>query len=222
MKATMKVIGAVAFVFAAAFAQGQVTTTVNFDAINAYGTSYVGGATLADYLAGYGLTISHLGSGTSVVVMDERELYGGQAVDAPSNYNVLVQIGTATATSYRIEFATPVSNVTFERAGLIAGGSGVVHPAWNVSAYTSANQLLGSASDSLQGYFSNQPAVQYALAYENIAYLVVSGDAQSFAAFTNIVMDNLTFTTVPEPRTVALALGLLALAVVAISRRTAG
>lgn len=218
---TLRCLFAMGLLLAGVMLSGQVNILINFDAVDASAApGGISGATLDSYLAGYGVSLSNVGGGTTVGLFDERQLYGGGAVNAPSNYNVLLQSGTSSATSYQLNFSSAASNVTFYRAGLIAGPSGVSHPAWNVSAYGSANTFLGSVSDTTQSYFSNQAAIQYSLPYSNISYLIVSGNAGGFAAFTTIVMDDLAFTSaIPEPSTYALCAGLAGMGLALLRRR---
>lgn len=188
-------------------------------------------ATTAAYLGSYGITISGLTAGTWLELYDSRFSYnanpygnpGGSAMTTSSNYNVLVQGGSNNnPAQYTLTFATPVTDVSFYRAGSALGAA---TPEWSVAIFDGATQIA-SAGQGVNGYYQSAPTlysfVASAYGHTQITSIQIYSNNHQFAAFSTVAIDDLHFTpTVPEP-CCALLLGSGLIALFAMRRRIAG
>ena len=194
--------------------QAGADVTVNFDAVNT-GGGMVAGSVRDNYLAGYGITLSHITPGTDVYISDE-DPPGWVKTSSPPN--VLRQLYSDGLNSYRMNFASPLEELGFTRVGLDgdAYGGGISFPEWTVSAYNSSGVLRGSAHEDMRSYWVDVPPATFTLYGPDIAYAVVASDTHHFAAFGAVLLDDF---VVPEPATLCLlALGGLGML---MRRRTA-
>jgi hypothetical protein len=200
-------------------------TTINFDSLNATAGS-VTGAPLNTYLAGFGVTLINVTSGTQMVVQDENVIYGGNVVDAPSSRNVLGQQGTAGAASFTLSFASVVSNLSFDRVGIYGNINPTSFPTWSATALDVNGNSLGAYGEVVQGYWHYLAPTTFTFAVANIKSVRFDGNAHNYAAFTNVLIDNITYTpsagSVPDSSaTLPLLAGALALLGTWARRRTA-
>jgi hypothetical protein len=186
-----------------------LSTVVNFDAINALPfPGGVGGTALANYLAGYGMSISKVTPGTFVVVMDYRNEYGGQATIPPSLPNLLTQVGSNDPVSFEVDFAVPQDSFGFTRPALIAGPSGITHPQWDAFAFDATGHELDHVGEGLIASFSNVPAATYTLHGPGITAVEFASNNFHFAAFSAVLLDDFVLSNSvnnPLPTTTSLA-----------------
>lgn len=199
-------------------ASGQADATVlNFGdgSINARPA----GVNASAYLAGFGITISSLTPGTSLLVFDDRDYYDSTpgnpndhlALQTTSEHNVLAHSGSNTpGVTFALDFPSLVSAVSFVRPGLIAGPSGITFPSWSATLYNGLTPV-GTVGQGAFGSFSNVPAAPFSFSGSGNRLLFTSSN--SGTAFNAAIIDDLTFTPAPEPSSLALlacgALGLL-------------
>ncbi|MGC1777862.1 MAG: hypothetical protein WBB34_07930, partial [Xanthobacteraceae bacterium] len=165
-------------------------TTVNFDSIDTSGGP-VGGATLATYLAGYGITMSVSGPGAAVTVDNQDQVYSpGGVVGATSGDNLIIESG-GHPVSYTLTFATPLSSFAFDQAIEYAGSS---FSAWSATAYDAAGDVLSTVGDSSISYGS--PAMHYMLTGSDITSVTFTGNDYGSAGTANEVTD--TWVLTPE------------------------
>ena len=171
-------------------AQENGPSTVNFDLLNTAGGS-VGGAALASYLAGYGITMSVAGSGAGVAVYNQNQVYGGGVVGSTSGNNLIIENG-GYPVSYTLTFATPLASFAFDNVSETAGST---YPIWSATAYDAAGDVLSTVGNPSisSGPFS---ATHYTLTGSNIASVTFAGNDEGFAGFANAVTD--TWVLTPE------------------------
>jgi hypothetical protein len=180
-----------------------VTTTIDFDSVNATG----GAVDATAYLAGFGVTLGGVTGGTTVVIMDDINLYGGQPVVPASAPNVLTQLGSNAPVTFTLNFADALDSFMFTRPQLMPGPSGVTFPAWQAYAFAGPTQI-GSVGAGAFGSFSIVPAATYTLSGPGITS--VRFDSQNLGTgFSAVLLDNMVLTTsnvsaVPEPSSIFL------------------
>lgn len=159
--------------------------TINFDALDATGGG-VSGAALASYLAQWGVTISGVTPGSQVLVLDDRQVYGGGILVSPSGHNTLAQSQNGPI-HFTLNFSVPQSSVSFTRAGLGATFSSFT--AWSAHAFNAASTEVSSVSEDEILAF-NLPARSFKLTGPGITS--VRWDADNCCdGFSSIVMDDL-------------------------------
>ena len=127
-------------------ATAQTTLTVNFDSVDTSG-GFVTGAALDTYLAGFGITLTNVtATFTPLVVVNfatALTALGPNNVVAPSQPNILEQFG-GPATSFTLEFATPLISFSFTRAGRCTP---LAFPPWTAVAKDSSAATLSTVSE---------------------------------------------------------------------------
>jgi PEP-CTERM motif-containing protein len=161
---------------------------VDFDAVDTSGGP-VTGATVINYLAGYGITFS-----TSFAVNPYIESYPWWigTVSAPNEFG---PVGLATPFSYTLAFSTLLDDLSFTRPGF----SPAIMSAWSATAYSASNAVLASAGEGL--LFNAGPAT-FTLSGPGIDHVVFTDNAFSFAG-VNFRMDDLTLNQTLTPTEVA-------------------
>ncbi|MBI3400001.1 MAG: HYR domain-containing protein [Acidobacteria bacterium] len=167
------------------------TVTINFDSVDA---SAPGCVPAAPYLAGYGVTITGMTPATTVGIASTNQTYGGLAMQAPSMPNFLTQCGSNDPVSYTLHFWTPLNGVAFTRPRLLNGPSGISFPEWSVHFLDSVGNDLGSVGEPLSSYFADQPAKTFTFTASAIAAMRVESNNYHFAAFSALLLDDLTMT----------------------------
>lgn len=188
--------------------------TVTFDELDASASS-VTGAALTNYLSGHGISITGLTSGTQMVVASEDVIYGGNVVQAPSPNNVLGQQGTAYAASFTLTFDSAVSNVSFDRVGILGAINPTSFPYWSATVFSTGGTQLASVYENLASYYYNLAPKNFAFNFSDVGSIRFDGNANGYAAFTNVLIDNVTFTPSKVPDATA-TLPLLAGALAAL------
>jgi hypothetical protein len=132
--------------------------------------------------------------------MNNRGVYGGQAVRPTSSQNFLTQIGTGNiAASFTLRFAEPLQSVNITRPALFAAtNSGVTHPAWSAHAFDAAGVELSSVSEGLTRSFKDVPVQTYTLVapgFNGIKSVRFDSDPRlngvPFAAFSAVMIERL-------------------------------
>lgn len=171
--------------------------------VNVYGTTRgTYGKALNDLFAPYGVTVSADPVDTLSLV-DERNVYGGGAVDTSLVWNIigqrpagsaemrdiLLQIAGNNPANFTLTFDKPVGAIRFVRAGLIAGGTGITHPEWTATARDAGGNVVASAHENLIASYSAVPARIFDLVGSGpITSINFAGDNHAFAAFTNLTL----------------------------------
>jgi hypothetical protein len=181
---------------------------INFDSLPAKGVpGGVTGTVLADYLAGFGVSLSGVTPGTMVTVLDARDIYSNAQpppVVPPSPYNVIGQEGSNDPVSYTLNFARLQDHFSFTRVGVRAGTTGAALPEWNASAFDASGKSLGTVGESAFSIFTDLPASVFTLQGPDIASVQISSNNHHFAGFSAVILDNFTVTSVPEPTSLLL------------------
>ena len=170
---------------------------INFDSLAPSPATGLDSA-LVSYLAGFGITVSNISSGTRLAVIDEDAFYGGGVVTASSPRNVFTQTGSNDPDSYTLGFSTPLTSFGLTRAGLTAGSSGVTHPWWRARAFDSSGVELASVGEEILASYSNVPTRAFTLTAPSgstISSVRIDSDNRHFAAFNTAVLDDFILTT---------------------------
>ena len=185
-------------------------TVVNFDSLPASGLPEgLFGPSLTNYLATFGITLSNVTPGTAVAVFDTRELFGGDRVIPTSPFNIIGQEGSVDAISYTLNFAIPQEFFSLSRTAIHPGSTGNAYPEWSASAYDASGNLLRTVGENAFSIFTDLPAETFTLDGPGITSVRIASDAQEFAAFGSVLLDDFTISSVPEPTSiVSLGLGL--------------
>lgn len=183
-----------------------VGDTVNFDSINTASAPYYVNINTTNYLAQYGITLSGATPGTTVAAVCGQ--CGGNTVVGSSSPNVLMQFGNNSGESFTLNFANPLSSLSFFLSGNSkSGGSGTVVSSWSVTAYNASHVALGSVGDpSLFGTFSAFAPQHYTLTGPGIASITIFSNCFNFCG-TQASFDDLSSPDLhqaPEPASMVL------------------
>jgi len=184
------------------------TVTLNFDTVNASG----GPVDPTAYLASYGITLSDV-SPSNPEIYSDQDFYNSTTVQASSGTNFLEQQSAVNGGTFILNFSSPVDNLSFTRIeSLVTNVVGT----WSATAYDGATELSSvGESDGVGGL----TPITYDLTGSNITSLVIYGNGDGNAGISSVMMDDLTFTAVPEPSTYAAIVGLAALGFAAVRGR---
>ncbi len=154
---------------------------------SAQGSQGASGEELAALMRSRGMTL-YAPADQPVVMMDQGELYAGQAVAGARGGVVFVQQGGHPC-RYSIGFDEPPVSVTFNRSYLKAGPSGITHPVWTATAYDATGRQLSQVGEDEIRSYQDVPARNFTLTGPGIAQIVFWGDDKGFDAFCNVVID---------------------------------
>lgn len=191
--------------------------TINFDSLNATGLpSGLSGAPLANYLGGFGLSLTNVTPGTQVTVYDARDVYSAiQPIAPTSPFNIITQIGSNTAVSFTLQSNSALDSFSLTRPLIHPGATGIALPFWQATALNAQGNSLGSVGENARSIFgADLPAQIFNLNGPGIAAIRFDGNAFNFAAFSTMPFDNFVINvsaSVPEPSSVVL-FGISALA----------
>lgn len=166
------------------------TALIDFDPVNTTAGA-VGGAPLANYLAGYGVTLANVTAGTVMEAVNTNSLTGSIQVAVPSAPNFFTQAGAGQAESFTLRFASPLLSFGFARAGLTAKTGLVSHPQWSATAFDAAGNELSSVGEALIVSASAVAARTFVLTGNGIAAVRFDSDSQQSAAFSGVLLDDL-------------------------------
>jgi hypothetical protein len=172
----------------------------------------------APYLREAGISVEQMQpAGSEVVLINNRGLYEGKGVFPTVSQNFLTQINTKNEpASFTLRLGTPAQSVTFRRPRLYPyTESGITHPAWRATALDAANNDLSSQSESLTRLLpgtgskgeNDVPAQTYTVRAPGFAPIVAIRfesdprlNGKPFAAFSTLLIEQLTFVPMPESR----------------------
>ena len=179
--------GTLAAALACAPSLHAAEVVINFDGIST--STYVQGAPVASYLAGFGVTTPN-----TLTVMDG--LTYANYIASPTK-NVLTGGDGRNPTVMTLEFAEPVSDFRFTRAGTRGENSpsGTVAGPWTATAYNASNVSLGSVSEGLTSFFGSRPAQVFSVNAAGIRKVVFEGYDDGYAGINTPFITLLTFTT---------------------------
>jgi hypothetical protein len=138
-----------------------------------------------------------------LVLINNLGLYEGKAVAPTSSQNVLTQMNTGNVpASFTLTFAEPVAAVSFVVPKVWPQSpSGITFPSWKAVALSERGTELSTASLGLVRRFADVPAQTFTLTapgFEGIKAVQFSSDpnldGKPFAAFSAILIENLTLT----------------------------
>ncbi|MCE9631857.1 MAG: hypothetical protein K8S94_14230 [Planctomycetia bacterium] len=205
------------------------TVLVNFDSLNAT-RGPVGGLTLDAYLAGYGITISDVvGAPGPVAANATTNVFLYPDFFAPtSSPNFLQQSAAAAPAGYRLNFAKPLTSLSFTRIAMDPEKSltGMIAAEWTARAIDSLGNTLGQAGETNYAEYTPVAASTFTFNNPGIVALIVERTTKIVSLTPTTVampaLDNLVLTTaLPEPGgLVGAAVGLAAVATL-IRRRQA-
>ena len=160
------------------------------------------GSTIWSYLAGYGVSVSGVNpSGTDLLAMDDRLVYGGGIVGATSGHMYLGILPGAWGVGFTLNFNTPLAALSFKRITEFPGPYGSAYPEWSATVYQGGTALgtVGEAAYSLWPWNGSNPAQTYNFTGAGITSVTFSGNAYGFAGFCGPQIDDIALTPTPEP-----------------------
>lgn len=165
---------------------------LDFDAVDAT----AGRVPAASYLASFGISVTDVTPGTTVVIDNIDLEYGGNASRASSSPNGITQIGSNDPVSFTLRFCAPMDSVSFTRAKLIvATASGVTHPEWSAHAFDANGTEVATVGEPLLGSYADVPAASFTLNGPGIVAVRFDSNNYHFAAFNAALLDDLVFNT---------------------------
>lgn len=166
--------------------------TATFDEIDAAGQPQ--GVAVAGSLS---VSLRGLTTDSFVAVFDGAQIYGGGALVPVSAPNVLLQVGPERL-SYTMRFTTLLAALTFTRPELRPGPGGIVFPSWTATAFDAAGNVLGSVGQDVISSFAAVPAQTFTLRGPGIDSVRFDGTSGGFAAFAQVVIDDVTIVPAAE------------------------
>ena len=192
-------------------------TVVSFADINT-GSAAPFTVSAAPYLRQAGISVAEMEpAGSELVLINNRGLYEGKGVFPTVSQNFLTQINTKNEpAAFTLRLGTPAQSVTFMRPRLYPyTESGITHPAWRAHALDADNNELSSQSESLTRLLpasankseKDVPAQIYTLRAPGFAPIVAVRfdsdprlNGRPFAAFSTLLIEQLTFVPMPEEK----------------------
>jgi hypothetical protein len=180
-------------------------TLIDFEAVDASQGS-VGGATLNNYLAGYGVTLSNGLPSGSVVVANDTVFGGGNITRASSGDNFLTEIGANGPVSYTLFFSQAYASVGWVRPTLLAGATGVSSPAWTAHAFNASGTELGAIGEKQFVTFTNIPAAPFTLFGPGITSIRFDANNNGVSQLSSLPLDDLSLSTLATNTSLTIAL----------------
>ena len=172
---------------------------VDFDAIDTSG-GQVTGAAIDTYLAGFGITVANEIPTTFLRVGQPSQMDADVVLVSQPNYLAQWWNGV-NGTSFDLIFDRPLANLSVSIPQIV--GSTVLVPEWQLSALDGNGNLL---TTSYQGAMAGSPFPRRTFTFDQLT----DPDLQGFRVFSNvhsaagqggIPIDDILFTTIPEPST---------------------
>jgi hypothetical protein len=166
-------------------ASGRVT--MDLEGANTNGGT-VSGAALAGYLATFGISTPSAGA----VAVDTRTL--ATYINSPTT-NILSGGDGRDPTTLILEFASPVSDLRFLRAGIVGANSpsGTIAGPWSATAYDAGGNPIASVQEDFVAFFGDRAPLQFSLGGAGITRLVFQGFDFGFAGINIPHITNLSF-----------------------------
>ncbi len=167
--------------------QAAFGATLHFDSVSTSAAPYYVDITTTNYLQQYGITLVNNTPGTTVKILCANSSYnnsctgGSGAIVAPSSPNVLIQDGS-NGESYTLQFSSPLSTLSFTRAGFNPGPTGLVVAKWSATAFGAQGNALGTAGEELTAYFTTTAPKVFTLNGPGITSVTFYANGQGVAA----------------------------------------
>ncbi|MFC1859014.1 carboxypeptidase regulatory-like domain-containing protein, partial [Thermodesulfobacteriota bacterium] len=175
--------------FTFALSELQKTDIVNFDSVDATGAN----VDAENYLSGFGITLTGVTTGTSVIIVNDANMYNGDAMDPSSAPNFLTQAGSNDPVSFTLNFSNLLDSFSFTRPILVAATpSGIIHPEWSAHALDETGAEIDAKSESQINSFSDVPAQTFTLNGPGIKSVRFDSNNHHVAAFSAVLIDDLT------------------------------
>lgn len=191
------------------------TVTIDFNGIDA-SSGTVSGTPVTDYLAGFGVTTS-----TNQVYVFSSVL--NNFIASPTTNVFSGGDFTGTVQTLILDFANPVNDFSFVRAGFWGAysTSGNTKGDWTATAYDASHTALASVGEGAVASYGDEPYLTFSLLANNISYVTFVGNHHGFYGGAVPSITNISYTsTVPVPTAVWLfGSGLLGL--ISMARRKA-
>ncbi len=163
---------------------------MDFDSVDATAGNVDAFKYLGDHGISYGLS-----GGTTIEIVNDANLYDGQAANSTSRPNLLTQIGSNDPVEFYLLLPRGFSSVTFRRAELEprSDGTGIIHPPWNARAYDAEGFEVDSVSEAQTRSYGVVPTADFSLTgvIERLAFF---SDNEHIAAFSAVLLDDLVLT----------------------------
>jgi hypothetical protein len=200
--------------FVVALAGMAAADTINFDSVNTNNSPYYVDASATSVFSDYGITLTNNNPTTHVEILCANSSYnssctsGQGSIIASTGANVLYQNGKNDGESYTLSFATPLSTLSFDRAGFSTEPSGIAVASWTATAYDSYGNAIGHVGEGATSYFPYQGATvaakNFTLNGPGIASVTFYANLNNFAG-VGLPIDDLSspdlhqVTPTPEP-----------------------
>jgi len=190
-------------------ATAHAQTVINFDSVDASG----GGVDATGYLSGFGITLVNVSHPGTVDIFDDQ-VSNFQSASSGTNF-LLQQVGGAPAESFTMDFATPLTSLSFTRIENVTNN---LVAAWTATAFAGSTPLTSYSESLGLGPFTPHT---YVFSGPGITSLTISANGANVAGITSAAIDDLTLTpaAVPEPSIYAMLLGAMSLGFATFRRK---
>jgi Bacterial Ig domain/Protein of unknown function (DUF642) len=173
---------------------GGNSIVADFDSITAT-AGPVSGATLSNYLDGFGMIVTDLSAGTQLAAENQALLAGGGVVAASSPPNVLTQIGSSGPVSYTVNFSPWLQHFALTRPELLPAPY-VSQPAWTMTAYDAAGAVLAQTGEGAIGSYTPVGARGFSVngGGAGIASVQIASAGNGLTTFNGMVADDFVLT----------------------------
>jgi hypothetical protein len=158
------------------------TVTLSFDEVSAP----PGCVDATEYLSGFGITFEPITPGAAPAICDQTFPDSATTPSSPPNIFAAGLPVTNTAVSYRLNFCTPLSSISFTRCAIQSVSTG---PPWTASALNAQGDVVATVSE---GRTVGPPARRFTLAGPGITSLRVDADNTGASTFNHPPFDDLT------------------------------
>jgi hypothetical protein len=171
---------------------GGNSQVVNFDSLStAHGA--VSGASLSNYLRGFGIMLSsNITSGAVLSAVNQSSIGGGEVL-ASSPPNIVTLTGVTGPANYTLNFSNLLASFSFTRPELLANPF-VSHPAWQAIAYDAAGVQVAQVGEGLIGSYTNVSAQSFTLSGPGIASVQFASQGSGLTTFNAMLADDLVLT----------------------------